>query len=185
MEKGFEPSGYRSYELIKVLPSDVRSVLEYYEYMLPAVYDISIERRQSEEVITGIYKVLKHLHDPSGIKYYFYRMLELFMGKPGGITSSMMPKRISDKLDYLNLGHKAWSHPCYRDEISQESFWEIYGRAVKEGVGFIELFSSFIDSGRSPSRLLDMIDDISYSSGIKCGSPDGLIYFDSIFEDQS
>jgi hypothetical protein len=184
VKRGLQPVDFKSYELIKVELFNIRSVLEYYEYILPKVYNTPIDRQQSEELVTGIYKVLKNLYDPAGTKYYFYRFVELLMGRTGGITSSMIPKRLDGKLDYLNLDHKAWSHPCYKEQISKESFWEIYDRALDEAEEFMEMFSRFIDSGKIPPGLKDMIGDISYSSGIDCSSPDGLRYFDSIFEDK-
>ena len=46
------------------------------------------------------------------------------------------------------------------------------------------MFAALDDSGKVLPGLEDKISDISYSSGIKCGSPDKLKYFDSIFEDK-
>jgi hypothetical protein len=68
------------------------------------------------------------------------------------------------------------------DISSRESFWEIYGRAIKEALELTGLFSRFIGSGSLPAGLPRMIGDISYSTGIDCNSPDKLIHFNSIFE---
>lgn len=185
VKKGLQPRYYKIYELIRVQPLKIVSVMEFYEYILPLIYDTQISRKQSEELITGIYKVQKYLYDPLWVKYHFYRLLELIMRRTGGITSSMIPKRLDERLDYLNLNHKAWSHPCRKEEISRESFWEVYERALIEAVKFIKMVSVFIDSGSIPPGLVDLIDDISYSSGIKCSSADELNYFDSIFDGNS
>jgi hypothetical protein len=182
IKKGLDPVNFKSFELIKVQPFKIESILEYYDSIIPDIYGIQIERQQSEQLITSIYRVLRYLYDPFGIKYYFYRLLELSTGRTGGITSSMIPKKIDKRLDYLNLSQRVWSHPCYREEISKESFWEIYDRAVKEAVDFIHMFSSFTDSGKLPSRFLSKVGDISYSKGIRCTSTDRLKYFDSIFD---
>jgi hypothetical protein len=181
-KNGIDPRRFKSYEMIMVDPCRIKPVLEYYEHTLPAVYGIHIKRAQTKEVIKGIYRVLRYLYDPRGIKYYSYRMLELFMGKPGGITSSMMPRSIDRKLDYLNLSRSTWLHPCSRKIRSRESFWEIYERALVEAVELTGLFALFVDSGKYPSKLISMIGNISYSSGMECSSPEKLIYFDSIFE---
>jgi len=181
-KKDLDPGRFKSYELIKIDIHDIEPVLRYYEYIIPRVYGMPIDRKQSGELVTGIYKVLRRLYDPAGIKYYLYRLLELFMGRPGGITSSMIPRKLDQNIDYLNLKHKPWSHPCYKERVSKESFWEIYERALIEAVKFMHLVSSCIGTGRMPGGLGSLIGDISYSSGIKCGSPDRLKYFDSIFE---
>ena len=185
VKNGYDPSNYRSYELVMVKLYSIESVLKYYEHILPEVYGISLERQQAEEVIAGIHKVLKYLYDPSGIKYYFYRFLEVLMRRPGGITSSMMPKKIDNDLDYLNLKHKTWLHPCHNAISSGKSFWEIYDSALGEAAELTGLFSRFIDSGTLPTRLLEIIGNTSYSTGVDCNSPDGLNYFDSIFEDKN
>jgi hypothetical protein len=183
VKKGYDPSKYRSFELVMVPPFSIESVLKYYKHILAEVYGISINRQQTEELITGIYKVMRYLYDPSGMKYYFYRFLEMLMRRPGGITSSMMPRKIDRELDYLNLDHNTWLHPCHKDRSSNDSFWEIYDSAAGEALKTVELFSSFIDSGRLPPSLIKMIGDISYSTGISCNSTSRLTYFDSIFED--
>lgn len=182
MKKGFEPRHYKCHELIQVHPFNIETVLEFYEYITPLVYGIRVDRKQSEELITGIFKVQKYLYDPSGIKYFFYRLLEFLTGRTGGITSSMIPKRLDNRLDYLNLDHKTWHHPCNIDIESEESFWEIYERALIEAEKLMKILSDFIDSGKTPTGLMEVIDDISYSSGVRCGSAEGLKYFDSIFE---
>jgi hypothetical protein len=182
VKKGYDPSVFKSYELIMVKPFSIEAVLGYYEYILPEVYGTIIKRQQAEEAITGICRVLKYLYDPRGIKYYFYRILEIIMRRPGGITSSMMPKKIDHELDFLNLEHKTWHHPCHEDISSKESFWDIYDRALEDALELTGLFSLFIKSGSLPPRLPEMIGDISYSTGINCNSPDGLTHFDSIFK---
>jgi hypothetical protein len=182
IKKGLEPRLYKSYEPVQVQHFRIETILEFYEHIIPLIYGYSVDRKQSEELITGIYKVQKYLFDPSGIKYYFYRFLEIMMGRTGGITSSMMPKRLDKRLDYLNLGQGTWYHPCHKDKGSKESFWDIYERSLLEAEEFMKMFSVFIDSGKIPPGLMDLIDDISYSSGVECGSPEALKYFDSIFE---
>lgn len=181
-DKGIDPITFRSYELVKVEPSKYQSVIEYYRKIIADVYDMQASSKQLQQVITDIYDVMRHLYDPSGIKYYLYRFLEMLTGKPGGITSSMMPRKINSEIDYYNLKYKPWYHPCDDSIVSRESFPDIYSRALEEASGFLKAFSDFIDSGEIPSGLVEKIGNISYSTGEECRTPVRLKHFDSIFE---
>jgi hypothetical protein len=104
------------------------------------------------------------------------------MGARDEITSSMIPRRLINGIDYLNLDHHKWMHPCNPGHSSDESFWDLYNMALDETVKFMDLISVYLKSGRFPDALLDMTNNISYSTGIECGNSSKLKYFDSIYD---
>lgn len=61
------------------------------------------------------------------------------------------PEYVSLSLDYLNLAHRPWRHPCQEDRQDTRSFIDLYHDACLEGAEFLSQFiSSFIDTGHIP-----------------------------------
>lgn len=182
LKRGFTPNLFKGYNLIKIGNSDKPVLRDYYKYILNTIYETRINGKQVDSALTDICEVLKYLYDPIGFKFVLYRLIEIVLGKKDEITSSMIPKRINGKFDYLNLGYKAWLHPCDCSKKSKVSFWGLYEEALAEAGKFMDLVSSYTDRGELPGIFMKIIDNISYSTGVKCGNDSKLRYFDSIYE---
>lgn len=182
VKKGTYPVHFKSFELISIGKKFEPVLIDYYIFILNKVYDITITHGQVRSLIHDISRVLKNLYDPIGIKFLLYRLLELLMGTRDEITSSMIPRRLMNGMDYLNLDHHEWMHPCSAGNSSDESFWDLYEMALDEAGKFMDLISFYLKSGQFPDALLDMTGNISYSTGIECGNNSKLKYFDSIYD---
>ncbi len=182
IKKGVDPVRFKSFELVSIRKRFEPVLIDYYIFILDKVYGTTITLGQVRSVIHDISRVLKNLYDPIGLKLLLYRLLELLMGARDEITSSMIPRRLINGMDYLNLDHRKWVHPCNPGHSSDESFWDLYNIALDETVKFMDLISVYLKSGRFPDALLDMTSNISYSTGIECGNSSKLKYFDSIYD---
>jgi len=182
LKRGIAPNLFRGYNLIKIGNSSKPVLRNYYIYILNTIYGTRIDERQADSALTDICEVLKYLYDPTGLKFVLYRLIEIILGQKDEITSSMIPKRINGKFDYLNLGHRTWLHPCDSSKKSKVSFWGLYEEALAEAGKFMDLISFYIDRGELPDTFMQMIDNISYSTGVMCGNDSKLRYFNSIYE---
>jgi hypothetical protein len=182
VKKEICPVRFKSFELVSIRKRFEPVLIDYYIFILDKVYGTTITPRQVRSAINDISRVLKNLYDPIGLKLLLYRLLELLTGARDEITSSMIPRRLINGIDYLNLDHRKWMHPCNAGLSSNESFWDLYDMALDETGKFMDLISLYLESGRFPDALLDMAGNISYSTGIECGNSSELKYFDSIYE---
>ncbi len=182
IRRAVDPVSFKSYELVSLRKRFEPVLIGYYIFILDKVYDIVITPEQVRSAIHDISKVLKYLYDPTGLKFLIFRLLELFMGGRDEITSSMLPRKLKNGLDYLNLGHRTWIHPCGINSKSNASFWDLYTEALNETSKSMDLISNYLESGRLPNGLIEMTGNISYSTGIECGNSSQLKYFDSIYD---
>ena len=182
VKKGIYPVRFKSFELVSIRKRFEPVLIDYYIFILDKVYSTTITPGQIKSAIHDISRVLKNLYDPIGLKFLLYRLLELLMYARDEITSSMIPRRLINGMDYLNLDHRKWRHPCNASCSSDESFWDLYDMALDEAGKFMDLISVYLESSRFPDVLLDMTGNISYSTGIECGNSSKLKYFDSIYE---
>ncbi len=181
-KKSIQANKYKSYKLIEDCKYQTVCLGNFYSDVIKEVYDIKISKQQTATAVTDIIEILKILYDPLGIKKVFFRCLEFLMNKKGEITSAMYPQRIKSKIDYLNLNHEIYLHPCSKDIKSSKSFIDIYGEALLLAVKYTNAAISYILDKESLPSLKSILLDVSYSTGLKCGTDEDLFYFDSIFE---
>ena len=114
-----------------------------------------------------IYKLFRY--DPFKIKKSIYKFIDKFTFKK---TIKLYTNSYAFKLDnndyYLNLNHKKWNHPRYKDEAYTYSFIDLYNNALNMALDIIDNVNKVLYKDK-PIKYLDKVFlDISYSSGKKC-----------------
>lgn len=66
---------------------------------------------------------------------------------------------------YLNLEHKDWCHPCNIDEIKDDSFEDLFEKAIEMAINIIEEVNKVLDGKKELTELLEIIPNISYTTG--------------------
>jgi hypothetical protein len=173
---------YRDFELIDGVSKYQKILEDFYIFITKEIYDVSISSLQLNNVTGDISRILKILYDPLNIKIWFFKIFEKLYGRPGEITSSMYPRKINLKIDYLNFNHDTWTHPCKKDYKSDLSFLDLYEKAEEQAEEMIDISLKYLSGNTTTSEVKKIIKNISYSTGIKCGLEDKLRYFNSIFE---
>jgi hypothetical protein len=75
-------------------------------------------------------------------------------------------------IDYLNLAHQSWRHPCQEGKEDTRSFINLFLDACREGAEFLfQFISSFIDTGHVPADAADRIGNGGLSICDRTGHP--------------
>jgi len=183
MIKGMPASRFKASSLIDMDNNDKNILSEYYIYTIKKVYGIKISPEQSSRALDEIVSILDLLYDPYHLKYFFYRMFELVFGQKGDITYFITPRTIQGELDFLNLQKKRWYHPCDHDKSYNSSFLDLYKKAKSKAVRMIEETYDIFSKDDNQAEIKEMFNDLSYSTGLDCGTHKDLKYFHSIFDD--
>lgn len=113
------------------------------------------------------YKLFRY--DPFKIKKSVYKTIDLFTTKK---TTKLYPGTYSFNLNnndyYLNLNHKKWNHPRYKNETYTYSFLDLYNNALKMALDIIDGVNKVLYENAPMKILNELFLDISYSSGKKC-----------------
>jgi hypothetical protein len=173
---------FKSYTLIEGSKDYTGCLGSFYSEVIKKVYGIEITVLQAGTAVTDMIGILKIFYDPAGIKKVFFRCFEFIMNKKGEITTAMHPRHIDSTIDYLNLNHETCCHPCSKDLESSKSFHDLYGDALLLAGKFINAGIKYIMDEETLLDLKNIIPDISYSTGLECGTDKDLAYFNSIFE---
>lgn len=157
---------YKRIYVGKNLPTIIVSTMS---FLLKKVH--GIDTPNLSEIINQSYqdmvKALRVLFDPTGIKNKVLGNL---------ISPFSYTKNIPDK-DFLNIYRNESVHPAIMEEKSNESFYDIFDRAEKEGINIFIAVVDYLNDHKSIDDVHELIGDISYETGKPCGEKLELKYF--------
>lgn len=160
----------------------VRKILSnYYASIVNTVYGLDIETSIYEECFETTPKVVKLLFDPHNLKYAWIQAMEKASNKDWFFSSHMVTSKVDKVHDVLNLKHQVWNHPSYENEVSTESFVDLYNKAILKGQAILYALNEVIYEKGSMNHLLNIIGDLSYDTGKKDAAV--MQYYGSIYED--
>lgn len=154
----------------------------YYEVMMKQVFDTSIEAEMIPAMMSDMAQIMRFLYDPKGMKRPIIRLLERLIGKHGAYSTAIYPGDLKADVDYLNLKHSQWCHPCDPGETSTDSFIDLYHRAVDEAAQLIEAAYDYLLGRMDAEELEARIGNLTYEAAIPCGEPCHMKYFNNLFE---
>lgn len=150
------------------------------------VIDDSFKKTFSIHGMSKIYyKSLKQMknclylfrRDPYGIKKVFYKIIDTFTPKSCfRFEAISYHYPLDDKHNYLNLNHKLWRNPVVYNMTSNESFSDLYVKAIK--VAKVLICASFDYINGKNIELEMLFTNSSYVSGLDCELQKELKYFE-------
>ena len=123
------------------------------------------------------YRLLRY--DPYKIKKNTYKVIDKIIPKS---MKKLYPISYAYELNnntyYLNLDHKTWSHPRYKDEKYNYSFIDLYNNALDMALYIIKNVNEILYNNKSVDNLDKIFLNISFSSGKDCNDKCKNKYFE-------
>ena len=153
---------------------------------LNRVIDYGFDKTYFMENMSRIYyKSLKQMNkalylfrrDRFGIKKTFYKVIDTFAPKKCfRFEAISYHYPLEDKHNYLNNDHSLWRHPIDYNITSNESFIDLYIRALNEAYYMITKTFDYLDGG--DIDLCEVFLNLSYLTGVSCNDKRELKYFE-------
>lgn len=137
------------------------------------VYDI-------RKALDGWRHAQEWLYDPHHYKIDAWLGYEMLRHQKWQMSGNIVPNHDENDFDVLNLKKEVWKHPCDHEIISNDSFPEIFEKAVRLAVKAIEVAYQYTLNEASLQALMDILQDRAYDTGM-AGFQE-MKYFDIIFE---
>ena len=123
------------------------------------------------------YRILRY--DPYKIKKQIYNFIDKILPKSIKKTSPISFAYTLDNNEYyLNLNHKKWCHPRYKDETYTYSFLDLYNNALDMAIDIINNVNDILYNDKSINNLDNIFLNISFSSGKDCNDKAKNKYFE-------
>lgn len=131
------------------------------------------------------YKSLKQMksslvvfrRDPVGFKKFFYKLADTFTTKKVfRFEAISYHYPLEDKHNFLNLNHQLWRNPVIYNVTSNESFLDLYLKALK--IAKVLICASFDYINGKNIELEKIYTNISYVTGVNCDIEKEIKYFE-------
>jgi len=159
---------YFNKELIEVMDftyKETYGIKEFHKYYFTASKQMKF-----------FYRIFRY--DPIGIKKSFYHIVDI-------ISPKYLLRKVplsyhinnKDKKTYLNLEHKRWYNPTDKRTKSNESFIELYTKALSKTTKMIQELNQYLYYNKK-INLKKVIGNLSYETGKDCDKKKELKYFE-------
>lgn len=162
---------------LDVSDEERRVIASFYQRLLDAVFDIKISPQVIEDAIKTFKKSLTYLYDPNNVAFNLVSRLEKRFGTPWKYSSHIVSSKIDAKYDVLNLKHEAWSNPTNVDEVSTQSFVDIYNQSIDLGLDALAHLNQTLET--KEIRFDDLLQGRCYDTGRSEGF--AMVVYDSIY----
>ena len=117
-------------------------------------------------------------NDYLGIKRAIYLLIDKIFGYRTGCLASYSNHIMHPKIEWLNLEHKEWNHPCYKDVKYNTSFDDLYNKSITDCLNIIRGVNKVIYEKENINTLKELIPDTDYANGLDCSNPLYMNYFE-------
>ena len=121
--------------------------------------------------------LLTYRKDPYGIKKFIYKTVDTFTPKSAFRFEAVSYHcSLKDTHNYLNTNHELWRNPIIYNKTSNESFVDLYIKAIKKAKVVICASFDYLDN--KEMDLTQIFPNTSYITGLNCNIHKELKYFE-------
>lgn len=149
--------------------------LEEYERSVTSIYLSKIINRTfhvnlSPSIIMTSMKDMRNIvatmYDPLSIKRTVFSAIERTLNLKGKLVTAAFPAKLNSDIDYLNLNHSEWCHPCDDKIIYTSSFIDLFQDSVSLSYNLIMNLSFYLINYITADTLRIIIGNNLYNTGL-------------------
>lgn len=104
--------------------------------------------------------------DQTGIKKFFYQLFDKMTPKKEGIYANYSSHIRNVDSSLFNNDHHLWNNPFDKTITSNESFFDLYNKALKDCITLFEATHKFLHNKIAEEEYKKILKDKSYASGL-------------------
>ncbi len=141
------------------------AIYNIYKPAVEKVFDIDFKFDYVEQSFKDCDKILMFMYDVKGYKFKMISLLERIIGQSLNFSSHIVTNNVDDRFDILNLNNHQWKNPADASFVSNESFLDLYFKAIRLASDTLLEFSQVI-AGKPIDDLMKIINNQSYETGL-------------------
>ncbi|MBQ6687551.1 MAG: zinc dependent phospholipase C family protein [Bacilli bacterium] len=123
-----------------------------------------------------VYRIL--MYDPFGIKLFAYKIIDFLLPNSTMKLASYSLHKEPVSNSFFNKKHHYWCNPTDMNIISYESWEDVYKKAINKAVILINNINLYFENKITEKKLLKLIGNNCYSSGLDCSKKRIMQYFE-------
>lgn len=156
---------YKSQEILKTNDQIEDAIYEVYKDACKVAHNVDFQHKYVLQSFHDAQTILDILYDPSGYRFKAVRLLERVINKNWTFSSHIVTDKVNDDEDVLNLNNHLWKNPAKPSFTSNESFLDLYYRAIDVTVLVLNELDLVL-KGKPMDDLLALINNKSYETGL-------------------
>ena len=161
-KEAYTLSLHKEFNIGKVLPE---VIVKFYEQAFKEVYNIEVTQEVVQQNYKYMKKIIRVFNANSKLAEVVGNINEAIIGKPVKYKYVIYPRRIDNRIDYLNIAHKPWVHPCDDEDKITKSFLDLYDESVREGGKMVNVAIAFLNKKINLQEIINYIPNKSYITG--------------------
>ena len=171
-----------THQLIAISDEEAALLARMYNYILKNMFDMDVPEDEIKKAPKDMADVTKALRNATGIKKAIIGFIEKIIYKYPLISNMIYPQKIDKSLDHLNNTHSSWYYPWDKDSAQYSSLLEMFRDAVEEAKTMCIAINQYFSRNLDKSRVLDILGNRSFDSGVDCDTREKFRYYDLIYK---
>lgn len=163
--------------LVDVSKEERRIIATFYQRLIDSVLKIQLNIEEIEGAIVTMKQSLTYLYSPNNIMFDLVSRYERRKNIPWKYSSHIVSSRIDAHFDVLNLRHDAWCNPSDPEDISTQSFIDIYNQSIDLGIQTLDFLENKLENKEGSFETI--LQGKTYDTGKKEGLK--MQVYDSIY----
>ena len=182
-KRGIDIRAWRSYEICEFDEDMLKAIARIYVPCAKRVYDCEVKVHDLRETLLSWRDVQKLLYDPNGRRYQTLNAAEKLLRQKWKLSGNIVPAKIDERYDVMNLKKRFWLHPCDQQISSNASFYDLYEEALGVALEVIAAAYACIVEDADEETLCHVLKNRAYDTGMS----EALMmrYFDIIYEEET
>lgn len=160
--------------------SEIDVCAELYADIVNHVYETQHPVEVFKQSFKDMALISKWLFDPHTRLFPLVQIIEKRLKVDWKYSSHMIIGELDQDHDVLNLSHSPWSHPSDELSLSNESFLDLYERAIERGRVVLQALNDVLFENKPIELILDILKNQSYDTGYSVAKP--MYNYQSIYE---
>lgn len=179
LREGINPHKFKCYKFCFNFDNFNKELIEVIDFTYKEVFGINNFHEyyfKASKQMKFFYQVFRY--DPTGLKKVFYNAVDFIL--PNSLLRKVpLSYHINKKgkQEFLNLEHKRWYNPTDKRTKSNESYLELYTKALYKTTKMIQEINQFLYYDKK-INLKKVIGNLSYVTGKDCDKKKELKYFE-------
>jgi len=153
-------------EIFKLNSLDKSIVYEVHKEVFDSLFNLQLRKKEVDISLNKTASLLHFFPDQKGIKLKFFTFIEKIIRQPYLISKAIVTKDIEDADDYMNLNHEKWLHPCDDSEIRDESYPDLFYKAVGRSYKKInKVYDLLYNEELTEDKIDNIFKNISFETG--------------------
>lgn len=167
---------------IKLSHYDRYVVAHYLSLVIYKTYNENIDHREVENAITDMKNVMNAMYDPKSYKKSGLKLVDSLTKAKGKIATAKFPAVLDRKVDYLNLKHQQWTHPCDDSMVYETSFLDCIKKGTEDASHYINGLAAYVTHQLPRSEFVELIGNRLYDTGLDANAPQEMKFSESILD---